>query len=57
MREYYLPWLVVEDFGQEREIVVARFAIESMAKDFVEYRKEVSDAKYIVRHESAHREE
>ena len=51
MREYYLPWLVVEDLGQDREIVVARFAIESMAQDFVEYRKDVSEAKYVVRHE------
>lgn len=55
MREYYLPWLVVEDLGQDREIAVARFAIESMAKDFVEYRKDISDAKYIIRHESAQR--
>jgi hypothetical protein len=51
MREYYLPWLVVEDLGSDREIVVARFAIESMAKDFVECRKDISEAKYIIRHE------
>ena len=51
MREYYLPWLIVEDLGKDREIVVARFAIESMAKDFVESRKDVSEAKYIIRHE------
>ena len=57
MREYYLPWFVIEDFGKGREIAVARFAIESMAKDFVEYRKDVSDAKYIVCHENACRDE
>lgn len=53
MREYYLPWLVVEDLGQDREIVVARFATEYMAKDFVEHRETVSYAKYIVRHETS----
>lgn len=51
MREYYLPWLVVEDLGQDREIVVARFATEGLARDFVEYRATISYSKYNIRHE------
>lgn len=52
MREYYLPWLVMEDLGLG-EIVVARFAAESLAKDFVEYRATVSYAKYTIQHEQS----